>query len=827
MFVRAHSSSHRALRALLQRGLVTSFAACAWTALGAGPAGSPDVKGLRPEGAQRGTEVELIVSGERLMQPQELLFYKPGISVKELAADGDGGTKVKVRLAIAADCAPGEYPVRLRTAFGVSDLHTFHVGTLPNVAEVEPNDEFEKPQKIPLDVTVEGVVKNEDVDYYEVDLKKGQRITAEAEALRLGTTLLDPFVAILDARRFELDANDDNALLLQDAVASAIAPEDGRYIVQIRESAYGGADNAKYRLHIGTFPRPRAVFPPGGPAGQTLQVRYLGDVAGPIPAEIALPAAGVPVSALAAQDGKMAPSPNLMRSSAFANALEAEPNDSREQATKSAAAPIALNGIIEKAGDTDWFSFAAKKDQKFKIEVFARRLRTPLDPVLTLYGPDGKKISENDDGDTPDSAVDFTCGADGDYFVSVRDHLKQGGDSFAYRVEIAPEDPELAFNVPIFKKDTQDYQAAAVPRGGRFAMMVAARKENVDGEIALAVEDLPPGVKVDAPRLTGGMTQVPVLFEAAGDAASAGRLVRVTGSNSGERKIAGTFDQTVELVRGNPNQAVYYKTKVDRLPVVITEPAPFRIDLVQPKAPIVRNGSLRLRLNVQRNEGFKEPVTAKFLYLPNGVSAAPDLKIAADAASADYLLTAAGDAETRTWKVVVIASAKLGGGDVWTSTQFVDLEVAPPFLQGKMPMTAVVRGEKAEVVCNLEVIRPFEGEAKLQLYGLPPKTSAEPVKITKDTKEAVFTVVTEADSPQGQHKTLFCNAELAVNGEAMAMGISPTATLRIDPPPPKKEETAKVEPAPAQAAAPAAPAEKRLSRLEQLRLQQKQKGGGG
>ena len=52
---------------------------------------------------------------------------------------------------------------------------------------------------------------NEDVDYYVVEAKKGERITAEVEGIRLGLTLFDPYVAILDAKRFELASSDDAA----------------------------------------------------------------------------------------------------------------------------------------------------------------------------------------------------------------------------------------------------------------------------------------------------------------------------------------------------------------------------------------------------------------------------------------------------------------------------------------------------------------------------------------------------------------------------------------------------------------------------------------
>ena len=47
--------------------------------------------------------------------------------------------QVQVTLRIAPDCRLGEYPMRLRTATGISEMHTFYVGALPNISEKEPN----------------------------------------------------------------------------------------------------------------------------------------------------------------------------------------------------------------------------------------------------------------------------------------------------------------------------------------------------------------------------------------------------------------------------------------------------------------------------------------------------------------------------------------------------------------------------------------------------------------------------------------------------------------------------------------------------------------
>jgi len=137
-------------------------------------ANSPSLGGVAPRGIQRGTEAELVFSGARLANPKEVVFYNPGIQVLSITPVNDSTVKVKVKT--GPDCRIGEHPVRLRTALGITEVRSLFVDPLPDVAEKEPNSDFTKPQKINLNTVVNGVVDNEDVDYFAVDLKKGQRL---------------------------------------------------------------------------------------------------------------------------------------------------------------------------------------------------------------------------------------------------------------------------------------------------------------------------------------------------------------------------------------------------------------------------------------------------------------------------------------------------------------------------------------------------------------------------------------------------------------------------------------------------------------------------
>src|SRR5271156_3488724 len=250
-------------------------------------AASPSLTAIRPVGGQRGTQVEITLSGARLGDAQEIIYYQPGITTVGLKKLDDNNVRAKIK--IAPDCALGLHDLRVRTATGISELRTFSVGALKEINEIEPNNDFAAPQAIPMNVTVNGIADNEDVDYFVVEAKKGERISAEVEGLRLGISEFDPYVAILDAKRFELGVSDDAALAWRDGFTSIIAPEDGKYIIQVRESAYAGNGGCIYRLHVGNFPRATAIVPAGGKPGETINVRWIGDPAGEASASIKLP----------------------------------------------------------------------------------------------------------------------------------------------------------------------------------------------------------------------------------------------------------------------------------------------------------------------------------------------------------------------------------------------------------------------------------------------------------------------------------------------------------------------------------------------------------
>lgn len=765
-------------------------------------AASPDLRDLLPRGGQRGTEVTVTMTGNFLGDAQEILHYEPGLSTKSLKAVDD--KKVEAVFALAPDARLGEHQFRLRTASGVSYVRTFWIGPFPGVAETEPNNSFDEAQSIDLNITAEGFANTEDVDYFKIQAKKGQRVSVEIEGVRLGgnNVMFDPYIALLRADGAEVAVSDDTALLRQDAALSVIVPEDGAYLVEIRDSAYGGSSAFRYRAHIGTFPRPTAVYPAGGKAGSELEVTFLGDPKGPVKQKIALPAkpnVTETFDAVLAQDGQQAPSANRVRVTALENVLEVEPNDEPAQAVATELAlPVAFNGILEKEGDTDHFRFKARKDQKFRVRALGQGVYTPVDTTLAILDAQGKQIAYSDDADgSTDSRLDFTAPADGEYLIRVYDMLKRGGADCVYRVEATAFEPMLSLTMSEQeRRNNQLLKAMVAHQGNRFAAVVNVTRQNLRGDVAFDVPNLPAGMTFKADTVPANASNFPIVFYAAPDAPVAGKLTQLKGRivNDEKVKIEGVYTQQVDLVRGNPNGTLYYAADNDQIPVAVAGKAPYTVDIEVPKTPILQEGPLALKIKTTRVEGFDADITVRMLWKSPGLSCNPYVRLKKDEPETEYLLTASGTAETGDWKIIVRGEASTPTGTVYVASDLTPITVAPAYFTGKIDLATVEQGAGTKLVCKLEQVRDFEGNGKLELFGLPDKATAEPVEITKSTEEIAFAVKTDPATPTGQHKNLYC--QLTVTGKdglATIHQLAKGGILRVDPPAPKAAGTDKKE----------------------------------
>jgi len=784
-------------------------------------AAGPSLTSITPPGAQRGHEHTITFAGARLGDAAEVMFYEQGLSASGIEKINGNSFKAKVK--IEKDCAVGLVHLRVRTKSGISELRQFFVGDLPAVNEVAPNDSFAEAQLVKLNSTLTGITKNEDIDFFKFEAKKGQRVTAECEGTRLSRVrYYDPRVAILDSAKFELAASDDGALLRQDPMCSVVIPEDGTYFVTIRDSAYLGG-NAPFRIHLGTFPRPTAVFPLGGKAGDKVKLTMLGLIDGTYEQEVTLSEDIEGFMRVSAQqNGQIAPSPNLVRVCDYPNVIESGTNSSKKTATPGGVPPVAFNGILTDPETYDWFRFTGKKGAKYHIKVYARTLRTPIDPVIAVYkSSGGGALKSNDDSGGPDSYIRFDCPADGDYDLYVRDHLRAAGPDYAYRVEVEPVKPKLRVNLPVFRQRTQEQNAIAIPRGNKMTLRLDAKRNDFSGALKFLALNLPPGVKIWTPEMPSNLSNGPIILEAAKDAPLGGSFARIVASKTDDT-VKGSYLQNIELMYGRNNN-VWVRTFTDKLPIVVTEEAPYTLELVQPKAPLVHGGTMYLQIKAHRKEGFDGAIKCRLSYKPPGLGASTEVSIAKGKNVGSLRVNANGSTGDNVWPITVLGWAEVGG-KLWVGSNKIDLKTTPPFVTGSIPLTTVERAKETQVVVTLNQVKPFEGEGTLTLSGLPNEVTTAQMTFTKDTKELVFPVKTTLKSPIGHHKSLFASLRIPFAGETMISSTAGGGQLRIDPPPKKPKPKPK-----AVAGKPAVkkPVPKVLTRLEKLRLAKEEAKAAG
>lgn len=788
----------------------------------------PDFNSIQPRGGQRGTDVDVTFSGNRLADTEEIISYNP-TGIKALEFKVENPNTLKVKLHIEPGCQLGEQLFRIRTKSGISYARNFFVDQFPAVDEKEPNTLLEEAQPITTGVTIAGTARSEDTDYYKIEAKKGERISVEVEGIRLCTNFWDPYVAIMNSKKFELATCDDSPLGIQDGHASVIIPEDGTYYVEVRDSSYAGNDGAQYRVHVGSYPRPTVAYPPGGKAGTEVEVTYLGDAGGPIKEKVTVPNTPGEVLPLFAKANNLsAPSANPFRITNIDNVLEAEPNNNHAEAKKNAAPPalpMAFNGIIEKAEDEDWFKFTAKKGERYDLIVHARGIRSPLDPVLELFNKDGGGINGNDDnGANPDSKIGgWQVPEDGEYYLRVRDHLKRGGADFVYRVEVAPPETGLTTYISRYdRNDSQQWVQTAIPRGNRHAIQVHVDRTGVGGDVGFDCANLPPGVKLETEVIPGQTAEHIMILSAAPDAPLGAALLQMKPKLMDPKApvVPGRWMNNIEFIQGEPNNTPYVVSRQKVYPVAVVEEIPYSLELVPPTVPIVQSGTMNLKVKATRKEGFKAAITVRMLWNPPGISAPGTIAIPENQNEADYQITCNGDAPANTWKIAVRGETDAGQGPIYCSSALTPITVAPPYFTMKMEMASTEQGKPTELFCKLEVKKPWQGKAKVNVLGLPAKTSTKEMEIGAEDKELRFPVTTAPDSPTGKHQNLFCQALIMENGVPIPHTIGQGGVIRIDPPPPAPPPAAVAKtdaPPPPKQEAPAAP--KPLSRLEQLRQQ--------
>jgi len=431
---------------------------------------------------------------------------------------------VVLEVTIAADAPPGARELRLQTPRGLTNPMPFQVGVSPEVGEHEPNDPDAREPLIAVTppVVINGQILPGDVDRFPFHAAKGQKLVIAAQARSLVPYLADAvpgwFQAVLAVYddRGRVVAFSDDYRFHPDPVILWKVPQEGDYTLEIRDALYRGREDFVYRVSIGETPFVTSIFPLGGRLGAEASAALAG---------WNLPAAREALDTRPGDDrirqadwtweGKPA-NPIHYQVDDLPEVTEKEPNDPAH--AQPVALPVMVNGRIQQAGDVDAFRFAGRAGDQVVVEVYARRLDSPLDSLVRLIDQAGRVVALNDDYDfkemglithQADSYLTTRLPRDGAYCVQVSDVQAHGGEAYGYRLRISPPRPHFALVAT---------PAGALVGGYRSALLrvQAFRREGFAGDIEVVVKAPTQGLVLDGGLIPAGRDSVQMTLSATG-----------------------------------------------------------------------------------------------------------------------------------------------------------------------------------------------------------------------------------------------------------------------------------------------------------------------
>lgn len=439
---------------------------------------------------------------------------------------------VLVQITVSAEATPGRRELRLETPKGWTNPLGFCVGQFkefskapPDLATIDakpkprsPSDPVIQPPGPPTNVTLPCVANGQigpgGADRYSFEARKGQRLVIEAETRTLIPYISDAVpgwfqaaLTLFDETGREL-AYADHYLFDPEPVLLHEIASDGRYTIEIRDALYRGREDFVYRLIIGQLPYVTSAFPLGGRTGEKSTVELTG---WNLPATTLTldhrkdPPGIYPFSADKAGTSNVCP----FAVNDLPECLEKESNSHSSEA-QSVPLPILINGRIDKPDDRDIFAFQGKAGQEIVAEVYARRLRSPVDSLLTLFDPEGRQVARNDDYEDKaaglethhsDSYLRATLPSDGKYTLQLGDAQHKGGPEYAYRLRISPPQPD--FDLRVAPSHIIAKAGASVP-----VTVFALRRDGFAGPINFALQNASEGLVLSGGPLPPDKDQI-------------------------------------------------------------------------------------------------------------------------------------------------------------------------------------------------------------------------------------------------------------------------------------------------------------------------------
>ncbi len=734
---------------------------------------APTIAAPFPMGMQRGTALDLTLTGANLADPVQVLTSFPG----KVSFPGEGvkdAGKLAVRLEAPKDAPLGWHTIRVATRRGVSNFRLFCIDDLPQVLEKDNNHKLADAQSIPISCVVCGRVDAEQTDYFKVSLPAGQRLSFEVLGRRLGSGL-DPQLSLLDAKTGrQLAFSDDSPGQGKDPRLTYVFKEAGEYAIELRDVRYQGGADWYYRLRIGDFPSATTPVPLAAKRGSTVKVQFAGpSVDGVPPLTVTVPKeAEVEVVWLTPKRPSGEPGwPVALMATDLDEGLEAEPNDEPVKANR-VNVPGAVSGRLQRKGDLDHLVFAAKKDQRYLIEAQTQEFHSPTSVYLVLKDAKGAQVAASNPANDP-ARIDFTASADGDLTLAVEHLHYWGGPEESYRITLLTPEPGFTLSAAIDRVD--------VPQGGQGLIPVQVTRRDYNGPIELQVTG-PAGI-TGAAVIPEGKTSALLSMMAASNTEVGAHGLSLAGKASSHNPPISERAEVRAVVSRELGNLPFPPRHLHRaLAVAITEPPPYTLEAKLASPEVLRGRSAPVIISVRKAAGFDEEITLTSVVPPIAQGQQPPFppvtaKIPKGQTEVKVELKPPANAPLGSTPFAFTGRSKYQNRDIAVVTPAADLAIVPPF-ELRVDAGDGVINPDGKLKLKVKALRKggYKGPITLEVRNLPANVSAGKATLAENQDQV------EIDLSAAGNATLGAKKDVNLLGTATAAGNqqNPSANFTIE-----------------------------------------------
>lgn len=466
---------------------------------------APQIDSVSLRGLTIGKTTRLTLRGKELGPEPELKLDFTTAAVRILPESN--ATQLEVEIDLAADNEQKLGHLRVASTTGISAPITLTIDELPEAPFSEKIDT--------LPIALTGNLTGSQLLSTSFSGKAGHLAIVDVEAQRLGSKL-QPLVSIVDERGTQLAYSSREVTMLGDARVEVELPADGTYTIKLQDVLFKGGSPGYFRLKLTQFPYAELVQ-----QAETVAPE-------PSPEESDLPTFVETKRRMAPPGPFTLPEPKFYGNSFPAVAVSA---DVPEDATVETA-PISIKSVLSEPKETDSFLINVTPGTKYRAEVFAERIHSPVDAVLEIRKPDGGMLASSDDqNNTPDPAATFDVPKGVNQIkVSVHDVTRAGGPSHVYQLAVMPANyADIHLHIPS--------PTINIPAGGSVVLEVIAQRRGFGGPITLDLPELPAGVQVSTNEIPARADRALVTFTASADAKQPAVSMAMGRAEAKDRKI--------------------------------------------------------------------------------------------------------------------------------------------------------------------------------------------------------------------------------------------------------------------------------------------------